>query len=407
MVFPENQCKDMLLIDSHLDLSWNALNWNRDLTQSVAEIRRSEAGMTDKARGLNTVAFPEMRQAEMVICLATVLARVSSLGEALLDYRTREIACAMARGQLAYYRIAEEQGILRMLRDWRSVASHLEEWRRDPRGSTPGTVPMEFDGRSQGSAAPSSSERSDSSRSSKSPEKAGNGPCPLGFIFSMEGADPILRPSSASEWWEDGLRVVGLAHYGLSAYAHGTGSEGGLTAAGRDLLRAMQEVGMVLDVTHLADQSFWEAVEAFKGPVLASHNNCRSLVPGDRQFSDEQIRYLIGRGSVIGAVCDVWMLYPGWEAGRTPNSVVTLSAVADHIDHVCQLAGNSLHSAIGSDLDGGYGTEQSPCDLNTIADLQKIPNLLAQRGYKDEDIENIMHGNWLRFFQSAWAGGMA
>jgi membrane dipeptidase len=165
----------------------------------------------------------------------------------------------------------------------------------------------------------------------------------------------------------------------------------------------MDEVGMVLDATHLSDESFWEAVDIFRGPILASHSNCRSLVPGDRQFSDEQIRYLLGRGSVIGAVCDTWMLYPGWVAGETPNSVVTLEAVVDHIDHVCQLAGNTDHSAIGSDLDGGFGTEQSPCDLETIADLQKIPNLLRKRGYKEKDIEAIMHGNWLRFFETAWA----
>jgi membrane dipeptidase len=353
----------MILIDSHLDLSWNALNWNRDLTQSVAEIRKSESGMTAKARGMNTVSFPEMRRGEVAVCLATVLSRASGLGEALLDYRTREIASAMAKGQLAYYGIMEERGILRMLRDWRSVDAHVKEWKASQGRSTP-----------------------------------------LGFISSMEGGDPILSPSSVAEWWDDGLRVVGPAHYGLSAYAHGTGVAGGLTEAGRDLLRAMEEVGMILDISHLSDDSFWEAVNLFKGPVLASHNNCRALVPGDRQLSDDQIRYLIDRGSVIGAVCDTWMLYPGWERGKTPNSVVTLEAVVDHIDHVSQIAGNGLHSAIGSDLDGGYGTEQSPCDLDTIVGLQKVPDLLRKRGYKESDIEAIMHGNWLRFFEDAWAG---
>jgi len=351
----------MIIVDSHLDLSWNALNWNRDLTRSVAEIRASEAGMVGQGRGRNTVSFPEMRKGEMALCLGTVLARSSGLGDPLLDYRTREVACAMARGQLAYYRIMESRGILRMLKDWRSVAAHLEEWKGSNGNSTP-----------------------------------------LGFILSMAGADPILEPSSVAEWWEDGLRVVGPAHFGVSAYAHGTGTEGGLPPKGRDLLRAMAEVGMILDISHLSDDSFWEAVELFKGPLLASHNNCRALVPRDRQLADEQIRYLIGRGAVIGAVCDEWMLYPGWVSGETPNTVVTLEAVVDHIDHVCQLAGNSAHSAIGSDLDGGFGTEQSPCDLDTIADLQKIPDLLRKRGYKEPDIEAIMHGNWLRFFERAW-----
>jgi membrane dipeptidase len=379
----------MILVDSHLDLSWNALNWNRDLTQAVAEIRRSETGMAGKGRAMNTVSFPEMRRGELAVCLATVLARASGLGEALLDYRSREIASAMAKGQLAYYRIMEDLGILRMLRDWRAVEQHLKHWRKAPpavRSSTSEVLAQE------------GGENSPSPQGQQTPR------CPIGFIFSMEGADPILSPSSVAEWWEAGLRVVGPAHYGLSAYAHGTGAAGGLTEAGRDLLRAMEEVGMILDVTHLADDSFWEAVKLFKGPVLASHNNCRALVPGDRQFSDNQIRYLIERGSVIGAVCDTWMLYPGWERGKTPNSVVTLEAVANHIDHVCQIAGNSLHSAIGSDLDGGFGTEQSPCDLDTIADLQKIPDLLRKRGYKEKDVEAIMHANWLRFFETAWSG---
>lgn len=381
----------MILIDSHLDLSWNALNWNRDLTQSVADIRRAEAGMTEAGRATNTVAFPEMRRGEVAICLATVLARTSTLGEALLDYRTREIASAMSKGQLAYYRIMEEEGLVRMLKDWRAVEDHLRQWKEEAaqtsRRSNSADVSWAMTGHSStlpGEEAP---------------------PCPLGYILSMEGADPILSPASVSEWWEDGLRVVGLAHFGLSAYAHGTGSTGGLTSRGHDLLRAMEEVGMILDITHLSDESFWEAVDIFKGPVLASHNNSRALVPGDRQLSDEQIRYLIDRGSVIGAVCDTWMLYPGWEKGKTPTSLVTLETVVDHIDHVCQIAGNSLHSAIGSDLDGGYGTEQCPCDLDTIADLQKIPGLLGRRGYKENDVEDIMHGNWLRFFEKAWAGG--
>jgi len=349
----------MIAIDAHLDLAWNALNWGRDLTLPVSEIRKAETSMKEGGRGANTVAFPEMRQGEVAVCLATLLARSSGMGEALLDYGSREIASAMAHGQLAYYRIMESRGHLRMLRDWLSLEAHLREWKN---GSSP----------------------------------------TLGFILSMEGADPVLSPDDVAQWCNEGLRVVGLAHYGLSAYAHGTGSAGALTAQGRELLKAMEEAGMVLDVTHLADESFWQAVELFRGPLLASHHNCRALVPGDRQLTDEQIRCLIERDSVIGAAFDSWMLYPGYVPGKTPNSLVTLERVADHIDRVCQLAGDSRHAAIGSDLDGGFGREQSPSDLDTIADLQKIPGVLRRRGYKEADVEAVMHGNWLRFFQKAW-----
>jgi len=351
----------MFVIDAHLDLSWNALNWNRDLTLTVGEIRALEESMKEKNRATNTVAFPEMRKAEVAVCLATLLARASGLGEPLLDYRNQEIACSMAQGQLAYYRIMESKRELRMLRDGKSLQAHIQEWVANPSST------------------------------------------PLGFILAAEGADPILSPSQLLQWWKDGLRVLGLAHYGRSAYAHGTGSSGALTAKGRELLREMDEVGMVLDVTHLADESFWEAIDLFRGPVLASHNNCRCLVPGDRQFADDQIQCLIQRESVIGVAFDAWMLYPDWLAGTTSNSLVSLEAVVDHIDHICQLAGNARHAAIGSDLDGGYGTEQCPRDLDTIVDLQKMPNLMRNRGYGETDIKAVMHGNWLRFFERAWA----
>jgi membrane dipeptidase len=350
----------MLVVDAHLDLSWNALNWNRDLTLTVGEIRALEAGMKEKNRATNTVAFPEMRKAEVAVCLATLLARSSGLGEPMLDYRNQEIACAMAQGQLAYYRIMESKRELRMLRDRASLQAHTQEWKAD-QSSTP-----------------------------------------LGFILAMEGADPILSPHQVLEWWNNGLRVVGLAHYGRSAYAHGTASSGGLTARGRELLNSMAEVGMILDVTHLADESFWEALNLFKGPVLASHNNCRSLVPGDRQFADDQIRSLIERDAVIGVAFDAWMLYPGWVPEKTSNTVVSLEAVVDHIDRICQIAGNAGHAAIGSDLDGGYGTEQCPRDMDTIVDLQRIPGLMRRRGYNETDIEAIMGDNWMRFFERAW-----
>jgi membrane dipeptidase len=163
----------------------------------------------------------------------------------------------------------------------------------------------------------------------------------------------------------------------------------------------MEECGMILDMTHMADESFWEALTIFHGPVLASHNNCRALVPGDRQYSDDQVRAMVERDGVIGAVFDAWMLVPDWKISK-PNTA-TLESVVDQIDHICQIAGNARHVAIGSDLDGGYGTEQTPTDLQTIADLQKIPDILRLRGYSEVDIAGVFHGNWMRFFERAWA----
>jgi membrane dipeptidase len=351
----------MFIFDAHLDLAWNALNWRRDLAKSIEEIRRSEMNMNDWRRGRNTVSLPELRKAAVAVCLATVLARCSELGDPLLDYPSREVASSMAVGQLEFYRLMELLGHIRMLRDWPALDSHLTEWKRT----------------------------------------GGNG-TPLGFILAMEGADPILDAGQVELWRERGLRVVEPVHYGVSYYAHGTGAPGGLTAEGRELLKAMEKARIILDVTHLADESFWQALDLYQGPVLASHHNCRALVPGDRQLSDEQIRALLARDAVIGVALDSWMLYPDYVPGETDNSLVSLERLIDHIDHVCQLAGNVRHCGVGSDLDGGFGREQSPRELDTIADLQRIPGLLRKRSYKENDIECIMHGNWLRFFRKSW-----
>jgi membrane dipeptidase len=351
----------MIVIDMHLDLAMNALNWNRDLRKSVHEIRQDEAGMTQKGRAGGTVAFPEMRAGDVAVCSATLLARENPKGTTTLDFRAPEMAYAFAMGSLAYYRQLEAEGICRIITDWPALERHVQEWETRGRDSTP-----------------------------------------LGFIISMEGADPIVSPDQVPRWFEAGLRVVSLVHYGVSRYAHGTGAPGGLTPLGKPMLRAMEAAGMILDVTHLADESFFQALDIFHGPVLASHNNCRALVPGDRQFTDDQIKLIVERGGVIGAAFDNWMLYPGYVRMQTPRELISLTNVVDHIDHVCQVAGNARHSAIGTDLDGGYGIEQSPSDLDTIADLQKIPDLLRQRGYAEDDVRAIMHGNWLRLFREAW-----
>jgi membrane dipeptidase len=361
----------MLIIDAHLDLSWNALQWNRNLLHSVETIRAEEGGMSGKARGQNTVALPEMRQGRVAIAVATLLARSTGHPVPHVDFPTPYQSFGIARGQLAYYRALEQAGHIRILEDVKTLATHIAEW-----------------------------EQCDAAH----PEDDAADTPPLGFVLSMEGADPILAPEQLEEWWGLGLRLLGPTHYGPGRYAGGTATELGLTELGPPLLAEMQRLGILLDVTHLSDQAFWQALELYAGPVLASHNNCRALVPNQRQFSDEQLRALIQRDGVIGAAFDVWMLKPGWSGQDHGNADVTIADVVDHIDHVCQLAGDSRHAAIGSDLDGGFGREQSPHDLDTIVDLQRIPALLRERGYSEEDIQNIMYGNWLRLLTSAWDG---
>ena len=363
----------MLLFDAHLDLAWNALSWNRDLTKPAAESRAVEREMTDhpgRARG--TVTLPDMRRGDVFACLATLLCRANPKAQKPTGHARRDLdcfdqrlACAHARGQLGYYRLLEELGEATIIKSSQDLDAHVANWRQG----------------------------------------GGSAKEPIGLIVAMEGADPIASPRQVERWFADGLRTVGIAHYGPSAYGVGTGFSGPLTPAGVELMKELDRVGMILDLTHSCDETFYQALDTFHGPVHASHNNVRALVPGDRQYSDEQIKLLIQRGAVIGAVCDDWQLLPNYKRGETPREAVTLAHVADTIDHICQLAGNANHVGIGSDLDGGFGTEQSPLEIDTIADLQKLAAVLKSRGYGEADVERIFHGNWLRFFRANLPGG--
>jgi membrane dipeptidase len=357
----------MLIIDAHLDLAWNALQWNRNLQDSVHAIREQESNLTGPGRGQGTVALPEMRKGRVAVCFATLIARSTGRIEPNLDYSSPLQAYAVAQGQLAYYRALGELGELRLIKNLTQLDSHIFEW-----------------------------EQWESAIQKTQP--------PIGLIISMESADPILKPEQLSTWKEAGVRIIGPAHYGPGRYAGGTSTELGLTPDGIDLLHEMQRREVILDLTHLSDKAFWQALDHFGGHVIASHNNCRVLVPHQRQFTDEQIRAILARSGVIGAALDNWMLIPGWVRGARDNGPATLEHVANHIDHICQLAGNAEHAAIGSDLDGGFGREQSPSDLDTIADLHRLAEILTKRGYSMEDVSSIMHGNWLRLLRRAWVG---
>jgi membrane dipeptidase len=231
--------------------------------------------------------------------------------------------------------------------------------------------------------------------------ETGSGSLPLGYVLCLEGADSIISLKHLEAAYEYGLRAVGLSHYGPGIYAGGTDSKEGLSAGGKELLKEMENLKIILDSSHLNDVSFREVLDHYSGPVWASHNNCRNFVPHNRQFSDEQIRELIAREAVIGVALDAWMLVPDWgRRDSTPeNRGVTLKQVINNIDHICQLSGDSLHAGIGSDLDGAFGKEQSPQDIDTIADLQKIPPMLSEIGYSESDIINVMSGNWIRFLR--------
>jgi membrane dipeptidase len=349
----------MFTIDAHLDLSMNAMEWNRDLRWSITELRDAEKNLSDRPdRSNGTVSFSELRKGNIMLVVGTLIARVIKPGSDLPGWFSPEQAWAQTQAQLAWYKSMEEAGELKLISNRRDLDEHERLYK----------------------------------------DISTDGKAPIGYILSLEGADSIITPAHLERSYHAGLRAIGLSHYGPGRYAFGTDSDGPLSTIGVELLKEVGRLNMILDVTHLSDESFWQALSLFNGTVWASHNNCRSLVPHNRQFSDEMIRALIERDAVIGAALDAWMLVPGWVRGKsTPAKMnCSLETVVDHIDHVCQLAGNADHAGIGSDLDGAFGKEQCPHDLDTIADLSKFPGLLAKRGYSRDDISKIMHGNWLR-----------
>ncbi|NKB71097.1 MAG: peptidase M19 [Candidatus Latescibacteria bacterium] len=355
-----------LIFDSHLDLAFSALQINRDLTQPAATVRTHDPVEIIESFGSCTTTLPELRRGRIGLVCGTVMSRTDPNDRWTRTGMYTQAQChGVGRGHLAYYQALEREGIIRFIRTADELATMAAAW-QNPAADTP-----------------------------------------IGLILSMESADPILSPDQVAEWYELGLRMVSISHYGTSTYSNGTGTEGGLLPPAKPLLDALRAAGIVVDMTHLTDQAHWELLEIYDGPICASHHNCRALTPGQRQLTDEMIHSIAERNGVIGAALDAWMLDPGWQRSVPPydqQTAATLSTVADHIDHICQLLGTARHCGIGTDLDGGFGTEQAPRDLNTIADLQKLYPIFVERGYSEADIEGIFSGNWIRFLDGVWRG---
>lgn len=356
-----------LIFDAHLDLAMNALEWNRDLRQPLNSIRQREMNMKDKPdRGRGTVCFPELRKGKVGLIVATQLSRCASEGSPFSGWNSPHQAWAMTQAQIAWYREMEAIGEMVQITNAQQLEKHQILWKDE-------SIP-------------------DMDK-------------PIGYILSLEGADSLVDISYLHRAYAYGLRAIGLSHFGPGRYAWGTMTDGGITDLGRELLKEMETLNMILDVTHLTDRGFEEVIDQYKGPVWASHHNVRKLVPNQRQLTDDQIKKIIARGGVIGAMFDCWALdirfidkiSDPWQLD------IKLERLVDHWDHICQIAGDSHHVAIGSDLDGIFGTEQSPWDLNSIADLQKFQEILLRRGYNDDDIEHLFNKNWLNFLFNAWS----
>ncbi len=353
-----------LLVDAHEDLAWNIQVFQRDYTRSVEETRRLEQGTETAARNGDTLlGWPEYQRGNVAVIFGTLFAgpkrRRGHEGWDTQVYADFDEAHRLYREQLAaYHRLVERHPEkFRLIGTLTDLDEVLQAWQDERRAE---------DGR------------------------------PVGLVPLMEGAEGIRSPDELDEWWEEGLRIIGLAWAG-TRFCGGTREPGPLTDEGRDLLKAMARVGFALDLSHMDEAAALEALDLYPGVIIASHANPATLLPGvesNRHLSDRIIRGLIERDGVIGVVPFNLFLVPDWHRGD-PREKVTLERVVAHIDYICQIAGDSLHVGIGSDFDGGFGVQSVPVDVDTIADLQKLASLLAARGYSEDDIVHIMGENWL------------
>ncbi len=354
-----------LIIDAHQDLAWNALTFGRDYRRSAHETRRLEhaqGSIAPQVNGDTLLGWPEYQQAGVAVVFATLFAapqRRRSGDWDRLVYATPSEARAVYARQVDYYHAQAEAAptFWRLLPDAASFRAHWKAWQ---------------------------------TRRPQDP------PLPVGWVLLMEGAEAIREPTPEEvAWWaERGVRIVGPAWAG-TRYCGGTGEPGPLTAEGRALLRALAEVGLILDLSHMDEAAALEALDRYPGPIIASHANPQAVVqrPSNRFLSDRVLRGLLERDAVIGIVPYNRFLVPDWRSGD-PKDAVSLEQVAVHIDYICQMAGDAQHVALGTDFDGGFGVQAVPAEIDTIADLPKLAHWLERRGYGEQDIAAIFGTNW-------------
>ncbi len=214
-----------------------------------------------------------------------------------------------------------------------------------------------------------------------------------GFAFSFEGAEPLGADLGRLEVFHRlGLRMIGLTWNGRNAFADGQrvgDRPGGLTRLGHQLVERMQELGIVLDLAHIAEPGFWDAIRDHGGPKVVSHANAARLHPHVRNLSDEQLEAIAASGGVVGVTFVPGFLGPeGVDAGT----------VADHIEHMWHVMGDE-HVGLGSDFDG---ITRTPVGLGHMGELPHLTAELLRRGHREERIVRLLGGNWARVFRAVW-----
>lgn len=364
----------MIIVDSHQDLAWNILNFGRDYTRSAADIRRSEAGtQTPTLNGDTLLGWPDYIRGNVALVFVSLFAtpiRYKHGDWDRLCFGDTHGARRLYSQQLdVYHRLCTEHPdrfqLVGTSYDLQNLLSAWEKYQAET---------LQFAG--------------DQGKQTTLPT--------VGLLISMESAEAVGEPAELEYWWEKGVRIIGPAWTG-TRYCGGTYEPGPLTKDGFALLHTMDELGFGLDLSHMDETAALQALDIYQGKVLASHSNVQALLKGidnNRHLTDRVIRGLVEREAVIGVVPYNDFLKTGWKKGAS-RLEVTLLHLIEHIDYICQVAGNAKHAAIGSDFDGGFGVQSTPAEIDTIADLQLLTSLLAERGYAQDDIEAIMGNNWL------------
>jgi membrane dipeptidase len=352
-----------IIVDAHLDIAMNHIGHGREFRNpswKTQHIERKFPGAPYADNGVASVGLPDMLLGRVAICFATIWVDPGGRGrEPSLAYETPHQAYQHGLRQLDYYnRLGDEDDRIRLIRNQSDLQTVLDSW---------GPETQFADHK-------------------------------LGIVVLMEGADPIIEPKQVEEWYERGVRIIGPA-WQATRYAAGTGEPGPLTSLGRELLDVMGDLNMILDLSHLAEEAYFQAVEIYDGPLLASHSNPRRFVDSDRQLSDDMIRRLAERDSVMGIVAYNRFLKQGWKPETDKKSDVTVGVMLDMIDHVCQLTGSARHVGIGTDWDGGFGWESIPTPFDSHIDLWLMRDFLLKRQYHESDVTQILSGNFLRILK--------
>jgi membrane dipeptidase len=352
---------NMLIVDAHQDLAWNMIVFGRDYTLPVAETRRREQGSLAVERNGDTLlGWAEYQRGQVALVFSTLFAAPQRRREGDWDtlfYRDFNEAHASYMMQVdLYHRLVEEHSEkFRLVQTNEDLQAILSHWKQD-----------------------------------------GVEEHPVGLVMLMEGAEGVRQPEELQEWWQRGVRLIGLAWAG-TRFCGGTREPGPLTPDGYALLDGMAELGFILDISHMDEKAALQAIDHYPHSVVATHANALALLKGsesNRHLNDGTIRALVERQGIIGVVPVNPFLLPGWKRGDR-RELVTMDHVVAQIDHVCQIAGDARHVGLGTDFDGGFGLQSAPAQIDTIADLQKIVPLLLEKGYTEEDVAAILAQNWI------------